>query len=70
MKKFQIPNKNSASAFNFPPLTEETIRSLQDLGEVYRQIYRRLISEGYIFQNGKFIKPGPSAADNGANQTK
>lgn len=70
MKKFQTPHKKPASAYNFPPLPEETVRSLQELGEVYRQIYRRLISEGYIFQNGKFIKPGPSATDNGANQTK
>ena len=66
MKKSSI-TQNPASELEYPPLSEETIRSLQELGEVYRQIHRRLMSEGYIFQNGEFVKPGESDTNNGTN---
>lgn len=37
-------------------LTEKTIDSLQDLGNVLRMVHRRLINEGYKIGNGKFVK--------------
>jgi hypothetical protein len=61
------PNKNLASTPAHQPLSQETIKSLQELGEVYRQIHRRLISEGYIIQNGKIFKPESNNTNNGAN---
>ena len=61
------PNKNSASEPTHQSLSQETIKSLQELGEVYRQIHRRLISEGYIIQNGKISKPESSNTNDGAN---
>lgn len=35
---------------------EETITSLIEYGEVLRGIRNRLISEGYVYTNGKFYK--------------
>lgn len=35
---------------------EETIDTLREYGEVLRGIHKRLISEGYVFINGKFYK--------------
>ena len=35
---------------------EETVISLIEYGEVLRGIRNRLISEGYVFTNGKFYK--------------
>jgi hypothetical protein len=39
------------------PLSQETVRALQELGDVYRQIHRRLISEGYVIKDGKIFPP-------------
>ena len=35
---------------------EETINTLREYGEVLEGIHNRLISEGYIFIDGKFYK--------------
>ena len=50
-------NKLSASKATYQPLSEETVQSVLELGDVLKQIYRRLVSEGYIFRNGQIIKP-------------
>ncbi|HEV2693368.1 MAG TPA: hypothetical protein VG347_10780 [Verrucomicrobiae bacterium] len=60
-------NKNVAPNLPSQPLSQETIRSLQELGEVYRQIHRRLVSEGYIIRDGKIFKPGVNDKNDGAN---
>ena len=44
-------------AENKKPLSDETIRSLQELGEVFRGIHRRLVSEGWIIKDGVFTPP-------------
>ncbi|MFA6552407.1 MAG: hypothetical protein WCT19_02790 [Candidatus Paceibacterota bacterium] len=36
--------------------SEETVVSLKEYGEVLRGIHNRLISEGYVINNGKFYK--------------
>ena len=36
--------------------SDETIKSLTELGEVLRRIHNRLISEGYEIKNGHIIK--------------
>lgn len=36
--------------------SEETMESLREYGEVLRGIHRRLLSEGYVFSNGKFYR--------------
>jgi hypothetical protein len=38
-------------------LSEETIRAVRELGAILRRIHDQRISEGYVFRNGKFIKP-------------
>ncbi len=37
------------------PFSEETLKSLYQLGEILRQIHTRVISEGYVFKDDKFI---------------
>ncbi len=37
--------------------SEETIESLSELGAELKKIHDRLISEGYIFKDGKIFKP-------------
>jgi hypothetical protein len=46
-----------------PTLSEETIRAVRELGAVLRRIHDRKISEGYIFRNGKFIKPNDTTTN-------
>lgn len=58
----EIASKPNGRVFN-----QETIQALQELGEIFRQVHRRLISEGYTFRDGKFIKPGSDFAPNGVN---
>jgi len=41
----------------YQPLSEETVQSVLELGQVLRQIYRRLVSEGYVIRNGQIFKP-------------
>ncbi len=60
MNKFFPTNKETTSEPTSQPLSQETIQALQELGGVFRQIHRRLISEGYTIQDGKLIKPGLS----------
>jgi hypothetical protein len=38
-------------------LPEETIKAMIRLGGILRDIHNRLISEGYIINNGVIIKP-------------
>jgi hypothetical protein len=47
------------------PLSAETVKSLQELGEVYRRIHRRLVSEGYVIRDGKIIPPATTDANHG-----
>jgi hypothetical protein len=42
---------------NEKPFSDETIRSLKELGEVFRGIHRRLVSEGWIIKGGVFTPP-------------
>jgi len=35
---------------------KEVMTSLQELGEVLKNIHNRLISEGYVFNGGKYYK--------------
>jgi hypothetical protein len=37
--------------------SEETVRSLQELGEVLRRISDRLMSEGWTKKDGEYIPP-------------
>jgi len=50
-----------------PPFSPETIQALQELGNVFRQIHRRLVSEGYAIRDGEIIEPGADDANHGAN---
>ena len=68
MNTFNTRNEDSASESTDQPLSQETVEALQELGSVFRQIHRRLISEGYIIQDGKLIKP--ELADEIKNGTK
>jgi hypothetical protein len=68
MNQLNTHNKQVASEPTNQPLKPETVQALQELGNVFRQIHRRLISEGYTIQNGKLIKPG--SADEITNGTK
>ena len=68
MNKSTPINKDVASEPTNQPLSQETVQALQELGSVFRQIHRRLISEGYTIQNGKLTKPG--ASDEINNGTK
>ena len=65
MNKSPILKKEVASKLSHQPLSQETVQSLQELGDVFRQIHRRLVSEGYIIRNGKITKPGSFDTDNG-----
>ena len=66
MNESLILDKEAASDQDDQPLSQETIQALQELGEIYRQIFRRLISEGYVFKDGKMIPPAPK--DHGATE--
>ena len=50
------------------PFSQETVQALQELGNVFRQIHRRLISEGYTIRDGEIIEPGADDANHGANR--
>ena len=50
-----MQNKNISQ--KEPVLPEETIRAVRELGEILRRIHNRVTSEGYIFKDGKYIKP-------------
>lgn len=39
--------------------SEETMQALRELGDVLRDIHKRLLSEGYIIKRGKIIPPNP-----------
>lgn len=65
----QDPSKNEESKSRQPcHFSEETIESLQELGEVLRAIHNRLISEGFTIRNGKISKNPASSIINGENQ--
>jgi hypothetical protein len=68
MNKSPILKSEVASKFNNQPLSQETVQSLQELGDVFRQIHRRLVSEGYTIRNGKITKPGSCDTDNGTKR--
>ncbi len=67
MNKSPIPDKGFASEPTNLPLSQETVQSLQELGEVLRQIHNRLLSEGYIIKDGEILEPKASDPNNGAN---
>ncbi len=50
-----------------PPFPPETVRALQEFGEVLREIHNRLLSEGYVYKNGKLYKPDADNQKNGGN---
>lgn len=41
-------------------LSDETIKSLRELGEVLMEIHLQLLADGYKYENGKFIEPNES----------
>jgi hypothetical protein len=53
-----MKNKKAKQNKRVNNLSEETKASLREYGEVLRSIHNRLISEGYIWSNGKFLKKG------------
>jgi hypothetical protein len=61
-------NKILASEAASQPLSEETVQSVLELGELLKQIHRRLVSEGYIIRNGQILKPESSNINDGANR--
>ncbi len=38
-------------------LNDESIKALQELGEVLRTIHNRLINQGYVILQGQIYKP-------------
>lgn len=46
----KVPRKSS--------LSDDTIASLVELGEVLREIHEKLIAQGYTYREGKFYEPG------------
>lgn len=70
MNRSPIHNNDVASEPTQQPLSQDTIRSLQELGEVYRQIHQRLVSEGYVIRDGKIFKPGVNDNNHGTNGKK
>jgi|GEM_PF-2824260 len=65
MNKSPILKDEVASKSNNQPFSQETVQALQELGDVFRQIHRRLVSEGYTIRNGKITKPGSGDTENG-----
>ena len=49
-------NEGIEKAANVP--NEETMKALCEYGEVLRGIHNRLLSEGYVYENGRFYKNG------------
>ena len=47
-----VVNEDSTRTEN--TFNEETVESLREYGEVLRSIHNRLLSEGYIFKDGRF----------------
>lgn len=47
----QATNNQSERAF-----TGETVRALDDLGNVLQSIHRRLTAEGYIIKDGAYVQ--------------
>jgi hypothetical protein len=68
MNKSPTQNNNFTSEAAIDPLSEETVRSVQELGEVLRQIHLRLRSEGYIIRNGQILSPESSNTNDGVKR--
>jgi len=55
-------SKQNNAEFKYEPLSnsyifsDETLKSLNELGDVLRNIHNRLISEGYTISNGEIKK--------------
>lgn len=56
-----IPSTESSPG----PLSQETIRSLHELGDALREIHDRLMSEGYTIADGEFVEPRVNSKNNG-----
>jgi hypothetical protein len=67
MKRDPIHSENTASESARNLLSRETVESLQELGNLLRQIHTRLLSEGYVIKNGEVLKPDPGNPHNGGN---
>jgi len=65
MNKSPILKEEASSQLKSQPFSQETVQALQELGDVFRQIHRRLVSEGYTIRDGKITKPGSCDTDNG-----
>ena len=70
MKETPIPQPEYFPKPRKNPLSPETIRSLQELGRLFREIHRELVAEGYVIRDGKIIKPGPENTNDGGNPHK
>ncbi len=70
MNKAPIPQREDPPKLRKPPLSPETIRGLQELGVVFRQIHRRLVAEGYVIRDGKITKPGSADDHDGTKREK
>ncbi len=53
-----LPDLKTQSKLNTTNMcfSDDTIRSLQELGSVLMPIYKRLIDEGYVIKNGKIVE--------------
>ena len=57
--------KKDALKPNPQPLSEETVRSLIELGDVLKQIRTRLLSEGYTIKAGQILAPDSNDTKHG-----
>ncbi len=57
-------DKNAPTAARYP-LSEESVRSLMELGEILKQIHARLLSDGYVIRDGMILEPKSSDTKNG-----
>ncbi len=51
-----LPSETSKHIEPVFTLTGQTIEALRDLGDVLRAVNHRLLAEGYILKDGKYVK--------------
>jgi hypothetical protein len=69
MKEFLAPGNGAALKFSEGPLSQETLETLHELGEVFKEIHQRLVSEGYTIRDGIIFPPEViSETHHGVNQ--
>ncbi len=53
----QMQDLHHNSEPTIPPFEDETIEALKELGNAFYAVRRRLISEGYVIQEGRYVRP-------------